>query len=106
MKTKVSNKQNYVISSGVVKNSSINDTKVEEGFGKLVFNDNSIFKCNFNDNKACGIGHYIDNKNNEEFIGIYKNNLPNGYGIDKNFYLIFEILPFMIYEIICKFVKN
>ena len=84
LKTKVSNKQNYVISSGVVKNSSINDTKVKEGFGKLVFNDNSIFKCNFNDNKACGIGHYIDNKNNEEFIGMYKNNLPNGYGIYKN----------------------
>ena len=79
LKTKLSNKQNYIISSGVVKNNSINDTKVKEGFGKLIFNDNSIFKCNFNDNKACGIGHYIDNKNNEEFIGIYKNNLPYGY---------------------------
>jgi len=84
LRTKINNKQNYIISSGVVKNNAINDTKVKDGFGKLVFNDKSIFKCNFNENKASGIGHYIDTQNSEEFIGIYHNNLPNGYGIYRN----------------------
>ena len=79
------NKQNYITTStGIVKNSSINDDKVKNGFGKLLFNDNSIFKCNFNENKAFGIGQYIDNNNNEEFIGEYRNNLPNGFGIFRN----------------------
>jgi len=79
------NKQNCITTStGVVKNSSINDDKVKNGFGKLLFSDNSIFKCNFNENKACGIGQYIDSNNNEEFIGEYKNNLPNGFGIYRN----------------------
>ena len=79
------NKQNYITTStGVVKNNNINDDKVKNGFGKLLFNDNSIFKCNFNENKACGIGIYIDTNNNEEFIGEYRNNLLNGYGIYRN----------------------
>ena len=84
LKSKNNNKQSYISSSGVVKNSSINDIKVRNGYGKLMFVDNSIFKCNFNENKAYGIGHYIDSSNNEEFIGEYKNNLPNGYGIYRN----------------------
>ena len=78
------NKHNYItISTGIMKNNNINDDKIKNGFGILLFNDNSIFKCNFNENRACGIGQYIDNNNNEEFIGDYRNNLPNGFGIYK-----------------------
>ena len=84
LKLKNNNKQNYIASSGIVKNSNINDAKVKNGFGKLIFEDGSIFKCNFNENRASGIGQYIDSNNNEEFIGEYKNNLPNGYGIYRN----------------------
>ena len=84
LKLKNNNQLNYISSSGVVKNSNINDTKVKNGFGKLIFDDNSIFQCYFNDNKANGIGKYIDKNNNEEYIGEYKNNIPNGYGIYSN----------------------
>lgn len=84
LKIKNNNKQNYISSSGVVKNSMINDIKMKNGFGKLIFDDNSIFKCYFNDNKANGIGQYIDKINNEEYIGEYKNNTPIGYGIYSN----------------------
>jgi hypothetical protein len=76
------NKQNYISTSGMVKNSCINDTKiVKNGYGKLVFDDKSIFKCHFTENRANGIGRYIDHVNNEEFIGEYRNNCPNGFGI-------------------------
>ena len=84
LSTKNNNKQNYINTSGTVKNSIINDKKIKNGFGKLVFEDNSIFKCHFIDNKANGIGQYIDKINNEEFFGEYKNNIPNGYGIYRN----------------------
>ena len=84
LKIKNNNKQSYVSTSGVVKNSNISDTKIKNGFGKLIFEDESIFKCHFNENKANGIGQYIDKINNEEFIGEYKNNIPNGYGIYRN----------------------
>ena len=82
--TKNNNKQNFISASGIVKNSIINDKKIKNGFGKLIFEDNSVFKCHFIDNKANGIGQYIDKMNNEEFIGEYKNNIPNGYGIYRN----------------------
>ena len=78
------NKQSYMMTSGVVKNSCIIDSKVKNGFGKLMFADNTLFKCQFNDNKANGIGQYIDKIYNEEFIGEYKCNVPNGYGIYRN----------------------
>ena len=81
--TKNNNKQNFIRTSGTVKNSNI-DKKIKNGFGKLIFEDNSIFKCHFIDNKANGIGQYIDQMNNEEYIGEYKNNIPNGYGIYRN----------------------
>lgn len=81
---KQKNKQSYISTSGVVNNNNINDNKVKNGFGKILFEDNSIFKCNFIENKANGIGQYIDKINNEEFIGLYKNNMPNGYGIYRN----------------------
>ena len=84
LKIKNNNKQSYVSTSGIVKNSSINDARIKTGFGKLIFNDNSIFKCHFHENKANGIGQYIDKVNNEEFIGEYKSNIPIGYGIYNN----------------------
>ena len=84
IKLKNNNKLSYISTSGIVKNSNINDTKVKNGFGKLIFEDNSIFECNFDDNKANGIGKYIDKNNNEEYAGEYKNNIPNGYGIYSN----------------------
>ena len=84
LKLKNNNKLSYISTSGVIKNCNINDTKIKNGFGKLIFADNSIFQCYFNDNKANGIGKYIDKNNNEEYIGEYKNNMPSGYGIYSN----------------------
>ena len=81
---KQKNKQSYITTSGVVNNNNINDNKIKNGFGKLLFDDESIFKCHFIENKANGVGQYIDKINNEEFIGVYKTNLPNGYGIYRN----------------------
>ena len=59
------------------KNSKI----IKNGFGIIIFSDNTIFKSKFKDNKATGIGHYIDKNNIEEFIGEYENNIKNGFGI-------------------------
>ena len=84
LKVTNNNKQSYVTTNGIVKNSFIIDAKIKNGFGKLIFDDNTLFKCHFNDNKANGIGQYIDQINNEEFIGEYKSNAPNGYGIYRN----------------------
>ena len=75
---------NYISTSGIVRNSNIIDTKIKSGFGKILFNDKTVFKCHFIENKANGIGQYIDTTNNEEFIGDYKNNVPNGFGIYRN----------------------
>ena len=83
-KMKNNKMNNYIATSGIVRNSNIIDTKIKSGFGKIQFYDNSIFKCHFIENKANGIGQYIDTTNNEEFIGEYKNNVPNGYGIYRN----------------------
>lgn len=83
-KIKNNKMNNFIATSGIVRNSNIIDTKIKSGFGKIQFHDNSIFKCNFIENKANGIGQYIDTTNNEEFIGEYKNNVPNGYGIYRN----------------------
>ena len=59
------------------KNSKI----IKNGFGIIIFSDNTIFKSNFKENKATGFGHYIDKNNIEEFIGEYENNIRNGFGI-------------------------
>ena len=77
------NKQSHINTLLIMNNNNIN-TKIKNGFAKLIFEDNSIFKCNFIENKANGLGQYIDNLNNEEFIGEYKNNVPNGFGIYRN----------------------
>ena len=76
---------------------------IKEGFGKFIFNDGSefcgIFHNNIlenygkftninqkNNNSAKEVGKeiIIDNINYEEFIGIYKNYIPDGFGIYKN----------------------
>jgi hypothetical protein len=54
---------------------------IKNGYGKIIYDDKSIFKSNFIDNKAFGISHYINEMNNEEFIGEYYNNILNGFGI-------------------------
>ncbi len=53
---------------------------IKNGFG-IIFSDNTIFKSKFKDNKATGVGHYINKNNTEEFIGEYENNIKNGFGI-------------------------
>ena len=76
---------------------------IKEGFGKFIFKDGSefcgIFHNNIlenygkftninqkNNNSAKEVGKeiIIDNINYEEFIGIYKNYIPDGFGIYKN----------------------
>ena len=54
---------------------------IKNGFGIIIFSDNTIFKSKFKDNKATGIGHFIDKNNIVEFIGEYENNIRNGFGI-------------------------
>ena len=61
------------------KNKEINNKN--NGFGIIIFNDNTIFKSKFIENKASGISQYIDYKNKYEYIGEYKKNNINGFGI-------------------------
>ena len=108
----IKNKKNlYYKYSGYtkLKNSSENDDfnskqeLIKEGFGKMVFNDGSEFCGFFHNNVLKGYGKYskIGQKNNanqeekviiiteeldyEEFIGEYKDYIPNGFGIYKNY---------------------
>ena len=59
------------------------DMKIKSGYGRIEYNDKSIFQGTFKNNKAEGIGHYQDDINGN-FLGEYKNNEPNGYGIYNN----------------------
>ena len=61
------------------RNNKINNIK--NGFGKIIFNDKTIFKSNFIENKASGISQYIDSNKKEVFVVEYKNNIINGFGI-------------------------
>ncbi len=56
---------------------------IKQGYGKIKYKDESEFEGIFKNNKANGIGKYIDNLN-RKYIGEYKNNEPKGYGIYNN----------------------
>ena len=80
------NEQTFTYNSGIIKNNNLNNNYsqlkiIKNGYGKLLFSDNTIFISNFINNKTSGISHYIDKNNNEEYIGIYENDIPNGFGI-------------------------
>jgi len=53
--------------------------KIKNGFGKMVYSDDSIFKGIFKENLAYGICLYNDKQ--LEFYGEYLANIPNGFGI-------------------------
>lgn len=77
------NKRKIVYNNSLDINTNSNNhiKYIKNGYGKLIFNDNTIFKSTFLENKASGISHYIDEYNNQEFIGEYQNNILNGFGI-------------------------
>ena len=75
---------------------------IKEGFGKFIFNDGSEFCGIFHENILQQYGKYTninknggnrndkeiiitDNLNYEEYIGEYKDYVPNGFGIYKNY---------------------
>ena len=73
---------------------------IKEGFGKFIFSDGTEFCGVFHNNILQNYGKYsnidqkdiankeiifTDNLNYEEFIGEYKNYVPNGFGIYKNY---------------------
>jgi hypothetical protein len=62
------------------KDSSEKLIDIKQGYGKIKYKDTSEFEGIFKNNKANGIGKYIDNLN-RKYIGEYKNNEPKGYGI-------------------------
>ena len=65
------------------KDSSEKLINIKQGYGKIKYKDKSEFEGIFKNNKANGIGKYIDNIN-IKYIGEYKNNEPKGYGIYNN----------------------
>ena len=87
-------------------NNEISET-VKEGFGKLIFNDGTEFSGIFHNNVIQGYGRYsninqksnmneeekgkviiiteTDNQFYEEYFGEYKDYIPNGFGIYKNY---------------------
>ena len=65
------------------KESSEKLINIKQGYGKIKYKDKSEFEGIFKNNKANGIGKYIDNIN-IKYIGEYKNNEPKGYGIYNN----------------------
>ena len=56
-------------------------TNKKEGFGKIIWEDNSILKAFFYESKIDEIGIFYDSPSNSTFKGYYYNNIPNGYGI-------------------------
>lgn len=79
---------------------------IKEGFGKLIFTDGTEFCGSFHNNVHQNYGKYssinqknknnlnkeddkeiliTDNVNYEDFIGLYKNYVPDGFGIYNNF---------------------
>ena len=57
------------------------ETNQKEGFGKIIWEDDSILKANFYESKIDEIGVFYDKPSNSTFKGYYYNNIPNGYGI-------------------------
>lgn len=53
--------------------------KIKNGYGKIIYSDESIFKGFFKENLAYGICLYNDKQ--LEFYGEYSANIPNGFGI-------------------------
>ena len=54
--------------------------KVKNGFGKLIFSDNSSFVGFFTNNLANGVCSYFDNARGD-FVGEYSRGVPSGFGI-------------------------
>ena len=56
----------------------------KEGFGKVIWKDQSILLSYFTNNSADGISYFNDKPSESEFSGTYINNRPNGYGLYKS----------------------
>ena len=65
-------------------------TSKKEGFGKIIWNDNSIVLANFKCNRVHDIAYFHDFPNQTDFSGIYSHNKPSGYGIYKSSGIILE----------------
>ena len=65
-------------------------TSKKEGFGKIIWNDNSILLANFKCNRVHDIAYFHDFPNQTDFSGIYSHNKPSGYGIYKSSGVILE----------------
>ena len=59
------------------KNSKI----IKNDFRIIIFSDNTIFKSNFKDNNAVGIGHYIDKIILKNLLDNMKTIYKNGFGL-------------------------
>ena len=57
------------------------ETKQENGFGIVTWEDGSKFYSNFSNNHAKGISRFYNAANKSVFCGFYDNNIPCGYGI-------------------------
>jgi hypothetical protein len=65
-------------------------TSKKEGFGKIIWNDNSILLANFKCNRVHDIAYFHDFPTQTDFSGIYSHNKPSGYGIYKSSGVILE----------------
>ena len=65
-------------------------TSKKEGFGKIIWKDNSILLANFKCNRVHDIAYFHDFPNQTDFSGIYSHNKPSGYGIYKSSGIILE----------------
>lgn len=61
-----------------------------EGFGIVLWDDKSILKGLFTNGLINGISKFFNSKNNALFTGNYINNVPQGFGIYENDYVILQ----------------
>ena len=59
----------------------IKKTKRKNGFGIITWSDNSTLHGIYYYNSINGIARFYNNKYKSTFIGEYKNNIPDGYGV-------------------------
>ena len=57
----------------------IEGTKIRQGFGRLIWQDGSLYEGQFKNNKACGMGRLI-HSNGDVYEGQWFNNMADGYG--------------------------
>lgn len=83
-KKKKHNEKIYGLFIKKIKNFKFIGTKKnneKEDFGLIIWNDKSILKGKFKNNKINNISSFSNSKNNTLFKGYYKNNKPLGFGI-------------------------